>query len=166
MKQVLNAIKSFVQRSPRHHSISNLRAISKYRFVILLAGFAMLITSCQKEDHRNKCVPFTGKFTISFTETGVDGTGTASHIGRFTFVANDQLSTSIFTAANGDQIFTTFTITLHDPQGDNMFKLHLVNTITGGTGRFAGATGSFGMDVLVNESLGTGAGTLDGTICY
>ena len=96
MKQVLNAIKSFVQRSPRHHSISNPRAMSKYRFVILLAGFAMLITSCQKEDHRNKCVSFKGKFIISFTETGVDGTGEASHIGRFTFVANDQLSTSIF----------------------------------------------------------------------
>jgi hypothetical protein len=165
MKQVSNTIKCFVPSSPLHHSISNLRVICKYRFVILLAGFALLITSCQKEDQRNKCVPFKGNFAISHTKTGVAGTGEASQIRRFTLVSDFQGNTSIFTAENGDQIFTTFT-ELADPQPDNMAKVHLDNTITGGTGRFKGATGSFGMDALVNESLGTGAGTLEGTICY
>ncbi|MDQ6609265.1 MAG: hypothetical protein M3Y85_05535 [Bacteroidota bacterium] len=175
MKQVSNAINSFVLDSRLHRSIPQRKTFSKCLFILLLAGVAIggssfqkenLMNSSQKQDHKNKCVPFKGKFTISFTETGVDGTGEASHIGRFTFVANDQLSTIIITAANGDQIFTTFTITVHNPLPNNMAQVHLDNIITGGTGRFAGATGSFGMDVLVNESFGIGAGTLGGTICH
>ncbi|MEO5997499.1 MAG: hypothetical protein ABIN89_12240 [Chitinophagaceae bacterium] len=46
-----------------------------------------------------------------------------------------------------------------------MVQLDLANTITGGTGRFAGATGSFDISVLINETVGTGEGTFDGTIC-
>lgn len=47
-----------------------------------------------------------------------------------------------------------------------MLKVHFDCTVTAGTGRFAGATGSFGIDGLVNAILGTGNGTIDGTICY
>ncbi len=171
MKQVSNVIKSFVLSSSRHHSIPQRKAFSKCLFVLLLAGVAIVGSSCQKEDHENKCVPFKGKFTTSSTETGIVGTGTGSHIGRFTLVAEDQVSfpnitgTVIITAANGDQIFATHTGMI-DPQANNMLKVHLDNTITGGTGRFAGATGSFSIDDLVDGSTGTGNATFDGTICY
>ncbi len=174
MKQVSNAIKSFVLSSPRHHSISNLRAISKYRFVILLAGIAMLITSCHKEDnHHKKTVPLKGKMTLIVKGNTVSGTGTATHIGRFTIVepnnsiernADGSLTitgTAIITAANGDEIFATHSgeVKFLD---NGMAQVTAEFTITGGTGRFAGATGSFEVLSLPNP----GDYTLNGTISY
>jgi hypothetical protein len=132
---------------------------------------AIFLTVSIASVHQNKCVSFKGKFTTSSTETGVVGTGTASHIGRFTLVAEDQVNfptitgNVIITAANGDEIFATHTGTIN-PQGNDMLMVHLDNIITGGTGRFTGATGSFNTDSFVNGSTGTGNGILDGTICY
>ncbi len=91
MKQVSNAIKSFFLSSRRNDSILLRKAFPKYLLVLLLAGIALFISSCQKQDHNNRCVPFKGKFTFSSTDGGT-GTGTASHIGRFTLVAEDQVS--------------------------------------------------------------------------
>ncbi len=174
MKQVSNAIKSFILSSPRHRSISNLRAISKYRFVILLAGFAMLITSCHKEDnHHKKTVPFKGKMTLIVKGNTVSGTGTATHIGRFTLVepnnsiernADGSLTitgTAIITAANGDEIHATHSGTVHF-LSNGMAQVTAEFTITGGTGRFAGATGSFEAQSLTNP----GDFTFDGSISY
>lgn len=189
MKRVSNAIKSFVLSSSCHHLIPQRQAFSKYLFVLLLAGMALFINGCQKDELqgslqrqdllnssqkqelKNQCVPFKGKLTTSPTATGVTGTGEASHIGRFTLVAYDQVSfpnitgTTIITAANGDQIFVNHA-GLITPLADNMVNVHLENTITGGTGRFAGATGRYSLDGLVNATLGTGDATLNGTICY
>jgi hypothetical protein len=47
-----------------------------------------------------------------------------------------------------------------------MVQVDLDNTITGGTGRFAGTTGSFIISALVNENVGRGDGTFEGTISY
>lgn len=87
------------------------------------------------------------------TGTGTsDGAGQVSHLGRFTFT-NDQTSftligpnfswtqTATFVAANGDKLFATATgtgtlLTTTTSQST------LVSTITGGTGRFAAASGT------------------------
>jgi hypothetical protein len=87
------------------------------------------------------------------TGTGsVTGSGQVSHLGRFTFT-NDIKSftltgpdtfsltlTAIVVAANGDRVCTaaigTGTLT---PNGT---ETTLVSTVTGGTGRFAGASGT------------------------
>ena len=37
-------------------------------------------------------------------------------------------------------------------------------TITGGTGRFAGATGTYTANCVVNQGAGTSTGTFEGTI--
>ena len=87
------------------------------------------------------------------TGTGfVAGSGHLSHIGRFTFT-NDITSltitgpdtfsytlTAIIVAANGDEIFTTATGT--GTLTATGSESTLVSTITGGTGRFADATGT------------------------
>ncbi|MEO5999034.1 MAG: hypothetical protein ABIQ00_20350, partial [Chitinophagaceae bacterium] len=154
-----------------HHSLPQRKTFSKCVFVLLIAGVAIVGGSCQKGAHENKCVPIKGKFTTSATETGIVGTGTESRIGRFTLVAEDQVSfpnitgTVIITTANGDKIFATHTGKI-EPQANDMLKVHLDNTIKGGTGRFAGATGSFSIDDLVDGSTGNGNATFDGTICY
>ena len=102
--------------------------------------------------------PVSGTSTSSTTVDLATGSGTAvgvgqlSHLGRTTFT-NDFTSftltgpdtfsftlTAVIVAANGDEIFTTATGTgTLTPTGSDST---LVSTITGGTGRFADATGT------------------------
>jgi hypothetical protein len=102
--------------------------------------------------------PVSGKSTSTTTVdlatgTGIsDGSGQISHLGRFTF-HNDITSftptgpntfsltlTAIVVAANGDEIFTTATGT--GTLTATGSETTLVSTITGGTGRFADASGT------------------------
>jgi hypothetical protein len=102
----------------------------------------------------------------------LEGTGNASHLGRFTFrstalvdfAANKGLATWTFTAANGDTL--TATATGHADPPATPPILHVVETaeITGGTGCFAGATGSFTMERHYDIAAGTTFGTFEGTI--
>lgn len=69
-----------------------------------------------------------------------EGWGIASHGGRNTFtqvLSSATESDVITTVANGDQIFEHFTVTEF---GNGEYRYR--STITGGTGRFEGATGS------------------------
>jgi len=105
--------------------------------------------------------------TLSF---GTSGTGTASHIGQFTLVDDGfaNLSTGsgggrvTFTAANGDS-FTATEI------GSAVIESGFADvtddaTITGGTGRFAGATGTITILKRVDISTGFSSGSFEGTI--
>jgi hypothetical protein len=198
MKQVSNVIKSFVLSSSRHHSIPQRKAFSKYLFVLLLAGIALFISSCQKDellnssqkqDHKNKCVPFKANFTTidELTQPATDdnpiqkdritGTGEGTHIGKATievFAEGDitlpfpalVTSTGTFTAANGDKIFFAGSGNVNEPDANGNLHLTANSTITGGTGRFTGATGR--ITGYVVQSINTPAGTVrfEGTICY
>ena len=108
------------------------------------------------------------QFPIGFQEGS--GSGNATHLGRFEmtfeFAVNVLSFYGVgsyhFTAANGDSIFTRVegTGTVPDPFS------HIVetHTITGGTGRFTGATGSFTLDRILNSNTGVSSGSVDGTI--
>ena len=69
-------------------------------------------------------------------------------------------------AANGDSILTWTLGNLGDPDSCAIGDLHVVSreTIVGGTGRFAGARGSFTMDRCLNLATGETSGTISGTI--
>jgi hypothetical protein len=73
-----------------------------------------------------------------------------------------------FTAANGDQLFTTTAGGQDAFTPPNVSHVTLVATIVGGTGRFAGATGTFTMQQtsIIDFATGTssGSGSFDGTI--
>jgi hypothetical protein len=100
--------------------------------------------------------------------------GNATQLGQYTAafevfvnVSNDPptaaTSTVEFSAANSDKLFSegTGTSTFGDAPGTyNIVEQH---TITGGTGRFAGATGSFTVKRVIAAS-GVTSGTFDGTI--
>ena len=87
------------------------------------------------------------------TGTGTsDGSGQISHLGAFTFhndftgftVTGDTFSwtqTATIVAANGDEIFTT-AVGTGTLLPNNTSEATLVSTITGGTGRFADASGT------------------------
>jgi hypothetical protein len=74
-------------------------------------------------------------------------------VGEFTFVA-----------ANGDRVFATFTGQSSPTSVAGIVSIHEVAIITGGTGRFEGATGNFTIDRLVNQATHVSSGSFDGTI--
>ena len=139
----------------------------------LLTGFKTecFQSSLHKETPLKRAVPFKGRFLLDLTN-GVVGTGVATHVGSFTLVALDNqegfpyiTGTVTITAANGDEIFVTHTGYFQD-LGNGRAVADFDNTITGGTGRFAGASGRFAIHALVNQTLSTGRATLYGTIRY
>lgn len=94
------------------------------------------------------------------------------HLGRTTAVAEQIVSltsagasnTTIYTAANGDQLFVTWTGTGSGSGPEKTFSGP--ETITGGTGRFAGATGSTWVSGTASFATMTGQFTSVGTISY
>ena len=124
-------------------------------------------------------VPFKGRLegtaTITpgspFLSVSIEGTGNATHLGRFIVeiphLVNPMNRTSIgtyeFTAANGDTLTAGFTgqATLTAP---GVLSVVETATITGGTGRFADATGSFTVARLFNQVTGLTTGSFEGTI--
>lgn len=128
--------------------------------------------------------PFKGSYMTSFTllqpppnlVQQVIGTGTASHLGRSTFEAISNVAVSphppfvvsgtrIITAANGDQLFTTFTGT-STPVINGLNGADLQEIITGGTGRFVNASGNFTTTARNNFITSTFTADFDGYIRY
>jgi hypothetical protein len=72
-----------------------------------------------------------------------------------------------FTAENGDKLDTK-SIGQGDPPMTNLSHSRVteIHTITGGTGRFAGATGCFALERMVNTVTGATSGWFHGTIVY
>lgn len=73
-------------------------------------------------------------------------------------------STGTYTAANGDQLFVTWTGTATSNGPDNAFSG--TETFTGGTGRFAGASGSSWVSGTASFATMTGHFTSQGTLGY
>ncbi len=125
-------------------------------------------------------MPFRG--TLEGTETvtqlvfpleSVDlkGTGNATQLGRFTLDGQAQVNLAegtgsgsfVFTAANGDTLTAEFTgqATLLAP---GVVALSEAAVITGGTGRFAGARGSFLVERTLHAASGTTVGSFEGSV--
>jgi hypothetical protein len=67
-------------------------------------------------------------------------------------------------AASGDEIHAKFTGQSSATSTPDVRRVVGTASITGGTGRFAGASGSFTVDRLFNAAMNTTVGTFDGTI--
>ena len=126
-------------------------------------------------------VPFKGRFEGDVTVTPlappflsvlVDATGNATQLGRFTLdiphVVNradlSAIGTYEFTAANGDTVIAEFTGIATPTDVPGVLYIEETATIIGGTGRFAGATGSFVSERLYDRVAGTTIGSFEGTI--
>ena len=141
------------------------------------AFFTITFTDSSRAD---TAVPFRGQIqgveiaTVEFPLLFVDATatGNASHLGRFgmtyeitvNLVTHDTSGSAVFTAANGDQLFTDV-VGHGTSNGDNtVASVVEIHTIAGGTGRFAEATGSFIRTLLLDLVTGADAGSFDGTL--
>lgn len=105
----------------------------------------------------------------------VDGSGggTASHVGRFTYSwkVTVDLATGLsaggqfqLIAANGDVINGSFVGRGVPTDTPNVVHVVELVIISGGTGRFQGATGNFTLDRLADLTTGLTSGSLKGTI--
>jgi hypothetical protein len=110
---------------------------------------------------------------VTFPTVSVEGsrTGIATHLGRFTvtweatvnLVDGSGSGSFHFIAANGDSIFTEDVGQAEPTDTPGVLRIVEINTITGGTGRFEGATGSFTLERLLDPT-GLTSGSFDGTI--
>ena len=100
------------------------------------------------------------------------GTGVATHLGQFSFtqqatvnlVAKTSAGSAHWVAANGDIIDTTFTGSGEPTPTPGVLSITEIHTITGGTGRFAGALGSFTVERLASPVTFLTSGSFHGTI--
>lgn len=152
--------------------------IRRRMFVALVAVSALSLASIVVSAVAAE-TPFKG--TVSAVETVVvvpptasltrDGTGTATYLGKYTehIVMTINLPTlsstgaATFTAANGDTVTATVAgqATRTGPTTLSIVERY---TITGGTGRFGDATGSFRLESTVEQTTGVSSGTFSGVI--
>lgn len=148
---------------------------------IYLAITAMILTAALAVPAAaQKLVPFKGSIQAQETETGSppilmgagSGTGTGTHVGQFSFTFDFTINLANGTAAgsghwiaaNGDTIDTTFVGSSEPAATPGFLSIREMYTITGGTGRFEGAQGSFIVERLVDLATGVSSGSFDGII--
>ena len=126
-------------------------------------------------------VPFKGSLdgvatvtprTPPFVFINIEGSGHATQLGHFEVsiphVTNRSngtaVGTYVFTAANGDTLTADFTSQVTPTGVPGVVSVAVTATITGGTGRFDGANGSFDAERVVDMAHGTVTESFDGTI--
>jgi hypothetical protein len=146
------------------------QSIRHYFAASLVAAAIISLTSAASGTDQ---VPFRGIVSGSVTSVtpldqchqlavAVNG-GNASHMGAFTGTAEFVLDVCnltyvgsyVFTAANGDSISGPFSGTLTPTAVPGVFANTEIAFITGGTGRFTGATGTFHLGGEINLNNGT-----------
>lgn len=120
-----------------------------------------------------------GSFTLEADADGcaglfgvvIDDVGKATHVGAYAYHANEcfNLTTGAFagtftmTAANGDTISGTYEGVVVDIVGDlGLYEQEAV--VTGGTGRFAGASGGFHLSGIANLATLESSQSISGTV--
>jgi hypothetical protein len=111
---------------------------------------------------------------LTFPRLHVDaaGSGHATHLGQFTIhyqalvvvTTGSGLVSAHLVAANGDSLFAEGTGQATPTATLNVSQIVERYTITGGTGRFAGASGSFMVERQLNLTIGATSGTITGDI--
>ena len=91
---------------------------------------------------------FQGKDAVTDSSINTNGTGLGTHLGNFSLTQETSLTalsgTAHWVAANGDSLDSTFLSSADFSTASlGYITVTETHTITGGTGRFAGAQGSF-----------------------
>jgi hypothetical protein len=145
--------------------------------LVVLAALALPVQALAA-----KQVPLKGHDRGSFTLTPegcgvgvfavvVDDAGNATHLGAYAYHSNECFNgatgefsgTFTITAANGDTISGTYAGVVVAVVGDLAFY-EQANVITGGTGRFAGASGAFHLSGIANLSTLASSQQIAGTV--
>jgi hypothetical protein len=145
--------------------------------IMALAGLAGPAAA----EGQRKQVPFRGRMegvatvtplTPPFVAVDIEESGNATQLGHFDVSSSNvtnradrtAVGTFLFTAANGDTLTADFTLSFTFTDVPGVVTGQVTATITGGTGRFAGATGSFVTDRVADIVNGIVTDTFEGTI--
>lgn len=111
---------------------------------------------------------------VVFPTVFVNGTGSgnATHLGLYTISYQAQLNiptlsattSATLVAADGSSLFGEGTGQGTPTETPGIVSIVETYTITGGTGRFAGATGNFTVERVINRATLVSSGTIRGTI--
>jgi len=160
---------------------------SRLRFCVIATSLALLIQSplaAAPKKGGPKLVPFKGRWVgeslgstatedPNIVEESAEGGGNATHLGKYSMSATSSSTLDtllaggehVFTAANGDQVFATFTGEFLVGE-DGLIDGELDATITGGTGRFENSTGYYTFRVTTDpvtlKSVATFTGKISG----
>ena len=157
-----------------------MKKISVWTIVALLLAILLMGTTLAAASAR-KPLPLKGSIeavetyqvngpTMFVTATG---TGEATHLGRYTVSYEVEVDlptgsgtglSAQYVAANGDTLFADGSGQATPTDDPTVFVVVETFTITGGTGRFDGATGNFTEERRVNIVTGVTSGTISGTI--
>ena len=151
-----------------------------YRFAVRITLILLVFLSLASTGAMGREVPFKGRLegsvtitpaTPPFIDVLIEATGNATHLGSFMLTVPHRVNSATrtgegsfeFTAANGDTLYADFegAGTMIAP---GVLELVETATITGGTGRFEGATGSFTVERVFNLASGMTTGSFEGTI--
>ena len=142
---------------------------------ILVVGTALAAASASKP------MPFKGSIEALETHqpnlpiilVAATGSGEATQLGRFavSYEVEVNVQTGVgsglsahFVAANGDSLFAEGSGQATPTETPGVLKIVEAYTIMGGTGRFAGASGTFTVERMVNQATRETSGTMNGTI--
>jgi hypothetical protein len=146
--------------------------MSRRTFALSLGLLAAVAAGSPRTDAADPPRPFRGTAVgvatpVSPTELIIDYTGTATHLGHFTrrewltFTGPGTFTgTMVTVAANGDELWLDFDGAFTSPT-----TAEGTYTFTGGTGRFADATGTADFEAYTPDGVNVTA-TFDGAIRY
>ncbi len=157
--------------------------MKRYSFAATLALAILGLLALTGPATAGEQVPFKGSLegdvtvdppTPPFVQVDVDADGEATELGQFELdiphVVNRAKGTAVgsyeFTAANGDALFADFTGKSTPTETPGVLYIVETATITGGTGRFAGASGNFTCERYFNLTTDETFGSFEGTISH
>lgn len=153
------------------------RRSAAFAVLLALAWLAVPVGSA----HAGTSVPFRAADRGGFTVPGacadgaqvvIGGVGNATGLGRYGFTAVECFNpgtgafagTGTFMASDGSTLTGSYVGTVAGTDDPDVITYDEELTITGGTGRFAGATGSVHVDGVANLATGAYSQRLAGTI--
>lgn len=131
---------------------------SKWNIVLVLVACALLLpATVSAKIQAEQPFMIQGNVTVTFDPYYASATGYATYIGKYSSSAKVP-GKAILIAENGDQLFwdeESWDVVIPNPP-PNTITFGMKFTITGGTGRFEGASGSFGPVTVTADLTATG----------
>ena len=138
---------------------------------VALAGVVVSAVAAETPFKGTYSAVETNQLVFPILSVNREGTGTATYLGKYTEHATFQVNVltlsgtgpATFTAANGDTLFTSG-VGQATPISPTVVSIVEVYTVTGGTGRFADATGTFTLVRTLDQTTGVSTGTFSGAV--
>ena len=151
--------------------------------LVVSTGLVVVALAVAGAASANTSVPFEASFSGTSSATGPSSflvvlSGEATHLGKSSETVtvtltpgpgpfcNTDIGSVVLTGANGDQIFEAVTATTCFNLSTGLVDLSGTATITGGTGRFEGASGTITVTGTINPATGENSTMEEGSISY